>query len=77
MPLDKQGDKFPYRALRESRDLALNNGRHFCLRDLRVLTDQAPLDVGDQRGLVGLRHEDSVRPQTTTVNRYLRSSSPS
>jgi hypothetical protein len=39
------------------------------LAGMRVLTDQAPLNVGDQRCLVDLGHQASVRPQTTTVNR--------
>jgi len=48
MPLDKQGNKFPYRAIGESRNLTLNDGRHFCWRELRVLTGQVSLNVGDQ-----------------------------
>ena len=76
MPLDKQGNKFPYRAVRESRNLTLNDGRNLFWRELRVLSGQALLNAGDQMCLVCLSHRDSVRPQTTTVNRYLRSSSP-
>ncbi len=48
MPLDKQRNKIPYRALRESNDLTLNDGRYFFGRDVRVLVDQASLDVSDE-----------------------------
>ena len=76
MPLDKQGNISPYPSVRESRDLTLNDGRDFFRPELRVLTGQALLNVGDQLCLVCPSHEDSVRPQTATVNRYLRSSAP-
>jgi hypothetical protein len=55
--------------VRESRDLTLNDARHFLWPELGELTGQASLNVGDQMCLVNLGHKDSVRPQTTTVNR--------
>ncbi len=57
MPLDEEGNKFPYPAARESRDLTLNDGRDFFRPELREVSGQSLLKVSDKECLVDLDHK--------------------